>query len=220
MLSGEMWDLNGSPDRTRYDDSEGGSGEKGKRVGSVSNSGSSAAMVEDGSDGEDAGRSGGRLFGFSLGGGRSSSPVTRQFFPVEEQGTAADFPRAAHWVGGLWKTVFLCTNRLLSQTRLNSPGSFKLTNNHDQRFGTFNRTNEPHHHTFGQMLPFNSLNHRLQQWQTNGNNFQGVPVFANAAASSGFQMRPGNNNNYNNNNNNNYNNWSQQNGIQFSNRPS
>ncbi|GER30904.1 AP2-like ethylene-responsive transcription factor [Striga asiatica] len=116
MLSGEMWDLNDSPDRRGDGGSE---GEKGKRVGSFSNSGSSAVVVEDCSDEDDAERATGarkktsRIFGFSLGegngcggGGRSSSPVTRQFFPVEEPETTAagggappDFPRAAHWVG-------------------------------------------------------------------------------------------------------------------------
>ncbi|KAL3646310.1 AP-2 complex subunit beta [Castilleja foliolosa] len=105
-----MWNLN---------ESEGWSDEKGKRVGSVSNSSSSAVVVEDGSDEElDAERNGkkrsSKIFGFSLaekhsgGDGTSrsfTSPVTRQFFPVDEvemvagEGIPADFPKAAHWVG-------------------------------------------------------------------------------------------------------------------------
>lgn len=106
-----MWDLNGSPDQRRDDESEGGSDEKGKRVGSMSNSSSSAVVVEDGSEEEDADRGGGRkrsskIFGFSVAphdDDPCSSPVTRQFFPVDESemvadGGATDFPRA-HWVG-------------------------------------------------------------------------------------------------------------------------
>ncbi|KAL6572980.1 AP-2 complex subunit beta [Orobanche hederae] len=117
-----MWDLNDSPDRRRGHESEGCfSDEKGKRVGSVSNSSSSTVVIEDGSDEEDAERNTGggkkrssRIFGFPLsekygdddeiGTGPSSSPVTRQFFPVDESRMAAgggttDSPRAAHWVG-------------------------------------------------------------------------------------------------------------------------
>ncbi|KAG8384355.1 hypothetical protein BUALT_Bualt04G0109500 [Buddleja alternifolia] len=112
-----MWDLNDSPDDRRVDvESEGCSDEKGKRVGSVSNSSSSAVVVEDGSDEEDFEKTGGRkrsskIFGFSVGQncnnddetGPCSSPVTRQFFPVEEAemvggGGPPSFPRA-HWVG-------------------------------------------------------------------------------------------------------------------------
>ncbi|PIM98925.1 hypothetical protein CDL12_28586 [Handroanthus impetiginosus] len=107
-----MWDLNDSPDQRISDESEGCSDEKGKRVGSVSNSSSSAVVVEDGSEEEDAERLGGRkrsskIFGFSVAGdddsGPCSSPVTRQFFPVEDQdmmgsGGPPNFPRA-HWVG-------------------------------------------------------------------------------------------------------------------------
>ncbi|KAG6403441.1 hypothetical protein SASPL_135662 [Salvia splendens] len=79
-----MWDLNDSPDQRRGgDESEGCSEEKGKRVGSVSNS-SSSAVVEEGEEG---------------GGGRCSSLVTRQFFPgAAEDGGPHGFPRA-HWVG-------------------------------------------------------------------------------------------------------------------------
>ncbi|KAI3451999.1 hypothetical protein Pfo_008664 [Paulownia fortunei] len=109
-----MWDLNDSPVQRRDDESEGFSDEKGKRVGSVSNSSSSAVVIEDGSEEEDAERTGGRkrsskIFGFSLAHkydddetGPCSSPVTRQFFPVDESemvgGGLPDFPRA-HWVG-------------------------------------------------------------------------------------------------------------------------
>ncbi|KAE9606788.1 hypothetical protein Lal_00025670 [Lupinus albus] len=106
-----MWDLNDSPDQ-RYDN-------KGKRVGSVSNSSSSAVVIEDdGSDGELKKRSS-KIFGFSVthdgGGGDDDEsmdsdnlPVTQQFFPVEEEsevaipsgegGSSSNFPRA-HWVG-------------------------------------------------------------------------------------------------------------------------
>ncbi|KAL6551737.1 AP-2 complex subunit beta [Orobanche gracilis] len=117
-----MWDLNDSPDRRREPESEGCfSDEKGKRVGSISNSSSSAVVIEDGSDEEDAERKtggwkmgSGRIFEFPLsekygdkdeiGTGPSSSPVTRQFFPVDESrmvagGGTTDSPRAAHWVG-------------------------------------------------------------------------------------------------------------------------
>lgn len=125
-----MWDLNDSPDQTRDDESEGcssqktsldGEDEKGKRVGSMSNSSSSAVVIEDGSDEEDgSGERGrikkrsGKIFGFSVTRDNSSMEsdplVTRQFFPVEDQemgatsggsgggGVGAGFPRA-HWVG-------------------------------------------------------------------------------------------------------------------------
>ncbi|KAL8034262.1 hypothetical protein ABFX02_12G016200 [Erythranthe guttata] len=111
-----MWDLNGSPDRRKDDESEGYSDEKGKRVGSASNSSSSAVVVEDGSDeDEDLEKTGGRkrssrIFGFSVHDGDDDdrapglSPVTHQFFPVDGPemagggGGPADFPRA-HWVG-------------------------------------------------------------------------------------------------------------------------
>nr|AXR86367.1 apetala2 [Kerria japonica] len=112
-----MWDLNDSPDqRPRGDESEGcssqktsadGDEEKGKRVGSVSNSSSSAVVIEeDGSDDEEdhqdvptklakkRGGGGGKIFGFSVTHGEpmDSDPpaaVTRQFFPVElEMGLA------------------------------------------------------------------------------------------------------------------------------------
>ncbi|XP_048233260.1 floral homeotic protein APETALA 2 isoform X2 [Ricinus communis] len=119
-----MWDLNDSPDQRRDDESEGcssqktsidGEDDKGKRVGSVSNSSSSALVIEDGSEDEDG--SGGRLikkrsskiFGFSVSNEESLESdqlVTRQFFPVEDQevtggavgGAGPGFPRA-HWVG-------------------------------------------------------------------------------------------------------------------------
>lgn len=110
-----MWDLNDSPDqRPRGDESEGcssqktsadGDEEKGKRVGSVSNSSSSAVVVEDdGSDEEEdddgpaklaktRGGGGGKIFGFSMTHEESmdSDPpvtVTRQFFPVELDSTS------------------------------------------------------------------------------------------------------------------------------------
>ncbi|KAL6521626.1 AP-2 complex subunit beta [Orobanche gracilis] len=113
-----MWDLNDSPDRRRDDESEGCSDEKGKRVGSGSDSSSSEVVVEDdGSEEEgDGGRKkagekkrSGQIFGFSVvdgGVGPCSSPVTRQFFPLDGQDEIVggdgrpppNFPRA-HWVG-------------------------------------------------------------------------------------------------------------------------
>ncbi|GKU94779.1 hypothetical protein SLEP1_g8221 [Rubroshorea leprosula] len=120
-----MWDLNDCPDQPRDDESEGcsspktsvdGDEEKGKRVGSVSNSSSSAVLVDDGSEEEDGGERGrtvmkkrrSRIFGFSVRREEEQDPpVTRQFFPVEdpEMGDTSGggdcgprFPQA-HWVG-------------------------------------------------------------------------------------------------------------------------
>ncbi|KAG5535600.1 hypothetical protein RHGRI_023384 [Rhododendron griersonianum] len=109
-----MWDLNDSPDQIRGEESLGDN--KGKRVGSQSNSSSSAVVIEEGSEeeeeeeeDEEGERTGGRkrsssaIFGFS-GPDRDDSRVTRQFFPVEDQETGttpaggSNFPRA-HWVG-------------------------------------------------------------------------------------------------------------------------
>jgi len=120
-----MWDLNDSPDQRKDYESEGCSsslnddkGDKGKRVGSVSNSSSSAVVLEDGWEEEDSDRGGSRtlekksskIFGFSVTHDDSDHPpVTRQFFPVEDSdlpdsetaaaaGGSSSFPRA-HWVG-------------------------------------------------------------------------------------------------------------------------
>ncbi|KAL5821726.1 hypothetical protein ACOSQ3_023608 [Xanthoceras sorbifolium] len=120
-----MWDLNDSPDDQRRDEeSEGCSSqkysmdcddEKGKRVGSVSNSSSSAVVVEDGSDEEDGGERGislkkrtSKVFGVSLSNEEEITDplVTRQFFPVDQEpemgetsvGAELGFPRA-QWVG-------------------------------------------------------------------------------------------------------------------------
>ncbi|KAL7141422.1 hypothetical protein ABFS83_08G051600 [Erythranthe nasuta] len=125
-----MWNLNNSPDRMREEESDGFSDDKGKRVGSVSNSSSSAVVIEDGSEEEDADqrsaggggrkRSSRKIFGFSVahnydgggetGSGSSSSPVTRQFFPVDGSGIMQvsgggvggggqpNFP-SSHWLG-------------------------------------------------------------------------------------------------------------------------
>ncbi|XP_073142175.1 AP2-like ethylene-responsive transcription factor TOE3 isoform X2 [Henckelia pumila] len=105
-----MWDLNDSPDQIRREDES--EDEKGKRVGSVSNSSSSAVVMEEVSDEEEdaAERNASkRIFGFSVAnsskddepGPESEIPVTRQFFPAGESETGrstGDFPRA-HWVG-------------------------------------------------------------------------------------------------------------------------
>ncbi|XP_073065265.1 floral homeotic protein APETALA 2-like isoform X3 [Primulina eburnea] len=115
-----MWDLNDSADESREDESEGCSDEKGKRVGSVSDSTSSAVVMEEVLDEEDAAernaskRSSRKIFGFSVANNvddetgpfspESELPATRQFFPTDEskmeRSTEAppDFPRA-HWVG-------------------------------------------------------------------------------------------------------------------------
>ncbi|XP_028760548.1 floral homeotic protein APETALA 2 isoform X2 [Neltuma alba] len=125
-----MWDLNDSPDQIKDDESEGCSSlndDKGKRVdGSVSNSSSSAVVMEDGSAEEDGEGSRGisdgkdsrkmkkkrssKIFGFSVTHEESSMdsaeaepPVTRQFMPVEEADDVAGAPSSAfprsHWVG-------------------------------------------------------------------------------------------------------------------------
>ncbi|KAL3525676.1 hypothetical protein ACH5RR_014048 [Cinchona calisaya] len=105
-----MWDLNDSPDRRRDDESEGCSDDKGKRVGTVSNSSSSAVVIEDGcSDEEEVGELRGgssrkratstisnRIFGFPVSAHHEDNcssesdppPVTRQFFPVDESDMA------------------------------------------------------------------------------------------------------------------------------------
>ncbi|KAM7516502.1 hypothetical protein LguiA_006085 [Lonicera macranthoides] len=114
----QMWNLNvgcsSSPIELERED------EKGKRVGSMSNSSSSAVVIEDGSEEEEAAADRGtgrkrssKIFGFSVThngdenySSESEPPVTRNFFPVEESemgtspagGAASNFPRA-HWVG-------------------------------------------------------------------------------------------------------------------------
>lgn len=141
-----MWDLNDSPDQRRDDESEGcssqktsfdGEDDKGKRVGSMSNSSSSAVVIEDGSDEDqeaERGRikrrssSSSKIFGFSVTTREDSTEsdppaVTHQFFPVDESemgapseggggagsvGATSAFPRA-HWVG-----VKFCQSESLS----------------------------------------------------------------------------------------------------------
>ncbi|XP_010548422.1 PREDICTED: floral homeotic protein APETALA 2-like isoform X2 [Tarenaya hassleriana] len=98
-----MWDLNDSPHPSQTADESDGfcSSSPGKRVGSFSNSSSSAVVVEDGSDEEDANRvrtepPGNRIFGFHV--DVADPPVTRQFFPEAEGSGGPGFPRA-HWFG-------------------------------------------------------------------------------------------------------------------------
>ncbi|KAE8655158.1 Ethylene-responsive transcription factor RAP2-7 [Hibiscus syriacus] len=125
-----MWDLNDSPyQHPRDDESEGclsqktsvdGDEDKGKRVGSVSNSSSSAVVIEDGSEEEDGERvkealkkrSSKMIFGFSVPHEEDfversdPAPVTHQFFPLDQDpemgvtsvGSGPGFPRA-NWVG-------------------------------------------------------------------------------------------------------------------------
>lgn len=121
-----MWNLNDSPSHERDEEEseegcsspfegDGPEFDKGKRVGSMSNSSSSAVVIEDGSEEEDGSRrkrSSSKIFGFSV--NNDNSPeleppvITRQFFPVDESvetmGIASEasatstFPRS-HWVG-------------------------------------------------------------------------------------------------------------------------
>ncbi|KAK1383258.1 Floral homeotic protein APETALA 2 [Heracleum sosnowskyi] len=126
-----MWNLNDSPNRERDEeeseegcsspfDGDGHVGygdefDKGKRVGSMSNSSSSAVVIEDGSEEEDGSRrkrTSSKIFGFSV--GHNNSPeleppmITRQFFPVDESSetmaiaseasATSTFPRS-QWVG-------------------------------------------------------------------------------------------------------------------------
>ncbi|XP_038999969.1 floral homeotic protein APETALA 2-like isoform X2 [Hibiscus syriacus] len=121
-----MWDLNDSPyQQPRDHESEGccssqktsvdGDQDKGKRVGSVSNSNSSALVFEDGSEEEDGERikaglkkRSSKIFGFSVpheveecSMESDPPPVTHQFFPLDqdqETGSSSGFPQA-HWVG-------------------------------------------------------------------------------------------------------------------------
>ncbi|KAL8200573.1 hypothetical protein R6Q57_011912 [Mikania cordata] len=127
-----MWDLNGFPDRRTCSSPAEGEEEhddanKGKRVGSMSNSNSSAVvMEEDGGSDEDnseietprelASTGDQKLFGLAMPENSSSGsdpPVTRQFFPVEDSevgpttsggvgegmiSAASTFP-TAHWFG-------------------------------------------------------------------------------------------------------------------------
>ncbi|MCD7454485.1 AP-2 complex subunit beta [Datura stramonium] len=117
-----MWNLNDSPDRRMEEESEEGcyspievdaDDEKGKRVGSVSNSSSSAVLVvEDGNSEEEDGERGkkkrstpSKIFGFSVNDDNVSSEseppvVTRQFFPMDDESEmgSTNFPRA-QWAG-------------------------------------------------------------------------------------------------------------------------
>ncbi|KAJ8764562.1 hypothetical protein K2173_006302 [Erythroxylum novogranatense] len=133
-----MWDLNDSPDQRRDDESEvcssqktsvDGEDEKGKRVGSMSNSSSSAVFVEEGSEEEEVDGSGERarstikkrsseIFGFPVPDTIDSGPlVTRQFFPVGDQemgansGGRAGF-RRTHCVG-----VNLCQSETIASKK-------------------------------------------------------------------------------------------------------
>lgn len=104
-----MWDLNESEEGCSYIELE-GDDEKGKRVGSVSNSSSSAVAIDEISEEEDGERGkkkrSSKIFGFSVVGPDEEQPVTRQFFPVDESETGCvaaengslNFPRA-QWVG-------------------------------------------------------------------------------------------------------------------------
>ncbi|KZV24958.1 hypothetical protein F511_01928 [Dorcoceras hygrometricum] len=108
-----MWNLNDSPDHRRDDESDECSDEKGKQLGSASNSCSSAVVMEDGSEEEGEGRGGNRkksskIFGFFVDDetGPCSSegelPVTRQFFPVDESeigSVPAPNLSSSHWMG-------------------------------------------------------------------------------------------------------------------------
>ncbi|KAL7608556.1 AP2-like ethylene-responsive transcription factor TOE3 [Lactuca sativa] len=128
-----MWDLNGFPDRrgcsspVEGDEEDSNNTNKGKGVGSISNSSSSAVVMEEdgGSEEEESERGSprkrsttgdGRLFGFSMtenSSWDSDPPVTRQFFPVDDSevgpttsggvgegliSPATTFP-TAHWFG-------------------------------------------------------------------------------------------------------------------------
>ncbi|CAN4079691.1 unnamed protein product [Withania somnifera] len=102
-----MWDLNESEESCSSPMEL-----EGKRVGSFSNSSSSAIAIDDISEEEDGERgrkkrsTPSKIFGFSVVGPDEEQPVTRQFFPVDESeaGAAAaangsvNFPRA-HRVG-------------------------------------------------------------------------------------------------------------------------
>lgn len=104
-----MWDLNDCPE-TRipvHDEDIVNDDEKGKRVGSgsvtVSNSSSSAVMIDDGaSDGDDVINKRSKIFGFSVDDSSPDSLVTHNFFPMEldpaTSSASSLFPRA-HWVG-------------------------------------------------------------------------------------------------------------------------
>ncbi|XP_022884296.1 AP2-like ethylene-responsive transcription factor TOE3 isoform X8 [Olea europaea var. sylvestris] len=109
-----MWNLNDSPDQTRADDTDGYTDDKLKGVDSVSNSSSSAVVIEDASEDEVAERGrkkrSSKIFGFSVAHNDDDrNPcsseckwlVTRQFFPVDESETGAtssdrplEFPQA------------------------------------------------------------------------------------------------------------------------------
>ncbi|KAL6993780.1 AP-2 complex subunit beta [Sarracenia purpurea var. burkii] len=134
-----MWDLNGSPDQIRDDESEdcsspvGGEHDKGKRVGSVSNSSSSVVVIEEASEDEDGERGwrkrSRKLFGFSVTrrddncSSESDPPVTRQFFPFDESeiGTPSNVSGDGGSVGGTtnfrrahWFGVKFCQSQPLS----------------------------------------------------------------------------------------------------------
>ncbi|CAI9752860.1 unnamed protein product [Fraxinus pennsylvanica] len=112
-----MWNLNDSPDQARADKSKGYSDDKLKGIGSVSNSSSSAVVIEDASEDEVAERGrkkSSKIFGFSVAhndddtdpcSSECERPLTRQFFPVDESETGAtssdrphNFPQA-QWFG-------------------------------------------------------------------------------------------------------------------------
>lgn len=108
-----MWDLNDSPDHGGTDEFDGhsspktsieGDDDRAKWVASISNSSSSAVVMEDGSDADEASAGEGEPLVHR----NDFPPATRQFFPLEDSnvgaassvggGGSAVFPRA-RWVG-------------------------------------------------------------------------------------------------------------------------
>ncbi|KAK4341356.1 hypothetical protein RND71_039857 [Anisodus tanguticus] len=129
-----MWNLNDSPDRRIEDEliqgcyspiEVDGDDEKGKRVGSVSNSSSSAIVVEDGnySEEEDGERGknkkrSNKIFGFSVNNydnipSETELPmVTRQLFPVDDESEICADAGSTNFTRAQWVGIKFCESEL------------------------------------------------------------------------------------------------------------